>query len=288
MGIPGLWPTDALRGVRLGVSISDSDDLGTLGLTRRHTELALAEIARAVLTSQGGIVYGGRIRPSGFTRFLIHEVQRYGTHPEALTLCLAASEHRKLEPGEMHSLDQQLGARGRVVCLDFDGTEVGHSASGKTPEADARRNGHPNRTGYTAMRRYTIEMSQARVVLGGRLDGFKGSMPGIVEETIYAIEAEQPLYVAAGFGGAAALVARTLGIDDLSWAPKGFPQQPEDERIDESLNRLQAAASDRRRHFGNCGFTRSQLRQLAASYRPAQIASLIVNGLSERFAATLP
>lgn len=287
MGLHTLRPADALSGLRLGVLVSDTADLGMLGLTERHAELGLAEIARAVLNSRGGLVYGGRIKPSGFTQFLVREVQRYGIHADALTVCLAAPEHQRLATEELLAVDRDLGVHGRVVRLDVDGYEVNaqrdefsSSASSAHLAPSAEMNGHRDRDSYTAMRRYVTGVSQARFVLGGRLEGFKGSMPGIIEESIYAVEAGQPLYVAAGFGGAAALVAAALGIDDLSWAPEGFPQRPEDHRIDASLTRLRSAARDSGWCPADCGLDQSQLRQLAASCRPAQIASLVVNGLT--------
>ena len=42
---------------------------------------------------------------------------------------------------------------------------------------------------------------QARVVLGGRVEGYKGAMPGIAEETCLSLEAGQPIFVLGGFGG---------------------------------------------------------------------------------------
>ena len=179
----------------------------------------------------------------------MHEVERYGTHADALTLCLAAPEHQRLTLKELRYLDQDLGVRGKVVCLDAHGNEtnpsVPSSASSAHLESSAHldpkttMNNYQDQDCYTAMRQCVTGinvtgMSQARFVLGGQLNGFKGSMPGIIEESIHAIEAGQPLYVAAGFGGTAALVAAALGIDDLSWAPEGIPttaRQRQDRRI---------------------------------------------------------
>ena len=119
--ISGLDPPDTLRGIRLGVSVSDSADLAMLGLAPRHAELAMGEIARAVLVAGGSLVYGGRVKPSGFTQFLMHEVRRYGRDAASLTLCLAAPEHQRLSRAELDALDRDLGTKGRVVCLDEDG-----------------------------------------------------------------------------------------------------------------------------------------------------------------------
>lgn len=280
MAVSALLPADALCGLRLGVSISDSADLGALGLLPRHAELALAEIARAVLNGRGGLVYGGRIKPSGFTQFLMHEVERYGSHPDALTLCLAEPEHRMLSCDEMRTLAQSLGPHGRVACLDAGGNEIDPGAAPNGSEPTAELNGHHDRQSYSAMRRHITDISHARVLIGGRLAGFKGDIPGIIEEAVYAVEAGQPLYVVAGFGGAAALVAQALDIDDLDWAADGFPKRPHDDRIDESLERLRSTAQRTGWRAASCGFDDSELHQLSASSRPSQIASLVANGLA--------
>ena len=275
-----LLPADALDGIRLGVSVSDSADLATLGLSPRHAELAVAEIARAVLVGGGTLVYGGRVKPSGFTQFLMHEVRRYGRSAEALTLCLAAPEHRRLSRTELDDMDRELGTKGTVVCLDETGAEIEDFLSSAPSEPQPVTDSCMMQASYGSLRRYLGAITDARVILGGHLCDFQGAMPGVIEEAIVAVQAGQPLYVASGFGGAAALAAQALGIDDLAWAPEGFPSRPKDDRIDESLRYLRSAARGGRWSAKSCGLDDIQLRQLAASYRPGEIASLVVNGLA--------
>ena len=275
-----LLPADALDGIRLGVSVSVSADLATLGLSPRHAELAVAEIARAVLVGGGTLVYGGRVKPSGFTQFLMHEVRRYGRSAEALTLCLAAPEHRKLSRTELDDLDSELGTKGTVVCLDETGVEIEDFLSSAPSEPQPVTDRCMMQASYGSLRRYLGAITDARVILGGQLCDFQGALPGVIEEAIVAVQAGQPLYVASGFGGAAALAAQALGIDDLAWAPEGFPSRPIDDRIDESIRQLRSAARGGRWSAKSCGLDDIQLRQLAASYRPGEIASLVVNGLA--------
>lgn len=56
-----------------------------------------------------------------------------------------------------------------------------------------------------------------RIVLGGRLSGFSGFLPGIFEEVLLTLERGVPLYLMGGFGGAAEVIARAL------LAPPGTP-----------------------------------------------------------------
>ena len=60
------------------------------------------------------------------------------------------------------------------------------------------------------MRAEITARTHARIVLGGKPTGFMGTLPGILEETVLAVRARQPLYVLGGFGGAAGLVTRAF------------------------------------------------------------------------------
>ena len=57
--------------------------------------------------------------------------------------------------------------------------------------------------GLTAMRRTMLLQSDARIVLGGRVEGYKGRLPAVAEETLLSLRAGQPVFVLGGFGGCA-------------------------------------------------------------------------------------
>lgn len=64
--------------------------------------------------------------------------------------------------------------------------------------------------------------AHVRIVVGGRMMGYSGIMHGIIEEFKIAIEADHPVYVVGGFGGAARYVANVLsGVteveDSFAW-----------------------------------------------------------------------
>ena len=274
-----LIPRDALDCMRVGISVSDSDDLPRLGLSKAHAELAVAEIARAVLIAGGSLVYGGRLKPSGFTQFLMHEVNRYGRGRDALTLCLAAPEHRRLSWRELDDFDRELGSKARLICLDDAGNPIPDILSSKPPDPETRDEAVAP-AAYSSLRRFMGTITDIRVLVGGNLTTFAGVMPGIMEEAIVAVEHRQPILVAAGFGGAAALVARHLLIDDLAWAPSDFPQRPNDDRIDTGVAMLKEAVATTDWDLASAGLRVDELRQLSASHRAGEIAALVVTGLS--------
>lgn len=280
---PALVRRDALTGVNVGISVSDSVDLDRLGLNARHADLAIGELARAILIAGGHITYGGRLKPSGFTQQLMNEVRRYGTTRHSLTLCLAEPEHRGLSHDELDEVDRQLGTWGRLVTLDASGEPTSwredHPAPSAPLDADERS------SAYSGLRRHMVEATDARVLVGGQLRGFKGAMPGVIEEALLAVEHEQPLYLAGGFGGAATAVARRLNSGAFAWLPDELPLGAEDAAVEAALDELAERSSTAGWSLEKDGLTEEQRSLLAASHRPGEIASLVVLGLSQVFSS---
>lgn len=266
----------------MGISVSDSADLGRLGLEQRHAELAIGELARAILVAGGSMTYGGRIRPSGFTQQLMHEVRRYGESRHSLTICLALPEHRKLSQTELNDLDRQLGTWGRLVYLDHDGRPIDARSEGGIPDND-NLDDSIRIASYGGLRHYIATQTQAQVLVGGQLAGFRGAMPGVIEEAIAAIQASHPVYFAGGFGGAAAAAAKVLAIDPFDWFPPDLPMTADDPQVEASLKALKRVAEDSRWDIFDNGLDEAQRGQLAASHRPGEIASLVVLGLARKF-----
>lgn len=271
---PELVARDALRGITVGISVSDSADLSRLGLTPAHCELAVAELARAIFLAGGTIVYGGRLVPSGFTDILLDELRRYRDDRDALILCVPESEHRRLTNDDLARREQELQASAELVCLDTTGEPINITA-----RADANV---PIDVGaaLTGMRRYITGRCDARVIVGGKLRGFQGTTPGVIEEATLSVQAGQPLYVAGGFGGAAAAVTRALGRETTPWYPPGFPDGADEHQA--ALGHLRAATNAAPPPID--GLSDNERHLLAATHRPGDIASLVVTGLG-RFAA---
>ena len=79
------------------------------------------------------------------------------------------------------------------------------------------------------MREELAELCHLRVCLGGKLSGFSGKIPGIVEEALGALRKSRPVFASAIFGGASRLVAREL---------EGLPADSVDSLSDEARSAL--------------------------------------------------
>lgn len=69
------------------------------------------------------------------------------------------------------------------------------------------------------MRTMRNESSDALVALGGRTEGYKGFLPGVIEEVLIAVNSGKPVYLVGAFGGAIGLlteyVSNERSIDEV-------------------------------------------------------------------------
>ena len=276
-------PPDALRDVRVGLSASVSPDLARLGLLEDHFRLALGEIVRVVLVSSGRLVYGGHLKATGYTAMMIDELHKYARRDRPLTVCLAWSVHRQMPLSELKGAARELGLYGEIVCLDIDGKEI-QPDSDRGDEPGPPLSAEDEQRSLTSLRQYLTDHVNGRLLIGGKRHDFGGRVPGLMEEALSALQAEQPLFLAGGFGGATYEIARVLEVDNGSWFPTATDAPPDDERLVQGRNELQAfRRSDAWAGLRN-GLTDEENRRLAASHRPSDIAGLVGIGLGRVFA----
>jgi hypothetical protein len=96
----------------------------------------------------------------------------------------------------------------------------------------------------------------------------------------------QPLYLAGGFGGVTADVAKALELDDGRWLPSISSSPAPDIRLLAGLEQLTQIAKKTGWKRSDNGLTDGENFLLAASYRPSEIAALVSLGLGRRFAAS--
>ena len=277
-----LLPADALRDVRLGVSASVSPDLPRLGLLEDHFRLVLGEIVRLVLVSSGRLVYGGHLKHTGYTAMMINELHKYARRDRPLTVCLAWSVHRQMSLRALDDAKGELGLYGRLVCLDIDGNEIQpDSDRGDVPAPPL--SGEDEQRSLTSLRRYLTAHVDGRILIGGKRHDFGGRVPGLMEEALFALQAEQPLFLAGGFGGATHEIVRALSVDDGSWLPTVADALPDDERLVQGRNELEAFRRGATWAGLRNGLSDEENRRLAASHRSSDIAALVGMGLGRVF-----
>ncbi|MBL8039214.1 MAG: hypothetical protein JNN16_17060 [Nitrospira sp.] len=277
-----LLPPDALSGVRLGISVSESPDLLRLGLLETHFRLALGEIARCVLVSGGHLAYGGHLKPDGYTPFLVQELERYSRRDRPLRVCLASTEHRRMSLSALEAEKRRLGLYGEIVCLDPDGYEI-DATVGRSEALQTSVDETTQQRGLSGLRRYMSRNTHGRVLIGGKREGFQGEMPGLLEEALFAVEHGQPIYLAGGFGGMTWDIVVALGIDDGNLLPRLPNAAPSDPRVGAGLSSLTNMYWTMGKRSLENGLTWEENQRLAVCYRPSEIAALVSLGLGKRF-----
>nr|VFJ65717.1 MAG: hypothetical protein BECKDK2373B_GA0170837_11539 [Candidatus Kentron sp. DK] len=108
-------------------------------------------------------------------------------------------------------------------------------------------------------------------------------LPSLVEAAVFALEAEQPIYLAGGYGGVTLDMVRALDIDDCDWFAPLPDELASDPRLTDGLERLARIYEERGGKLPDNGLDDLENRQLAATHRPSEIAALIGLGLGRRF-----
>jgi hypothetical protein len=195
-----------LKGKIIGMSVSNSSDLPERGMNHAHLEDAMVECARHLLAQGASLAYGGDLRPGGFTTILFDLVRshnRAGSR-ERVRNFLAWPIHLKLDPVIWRDyLDEMTSYRyGPPTDLGVD------PATFVAP--DDARGRYVWARSLTFMREEMNQRTDARVLLGGQVTGFKGKYPGLLEEALLALRSGKPLYLIGGFGGCTAAVIEVL------------------------------------------------------------------------------
>jgi hypothetical protein len=200
----------------IAISISESADMPVLGLGREHLQDAMAEMARHLLALGARLIYGGDLRQNGFSNLLFEIVARHRRDADeddtrkGVKNYLAWPVHIQQPAAELETQFVEVEDFAEIICLRIDGSSL---------PIDERR-GLPSQTpteqewadGLTFMRIAMMSNSDARIVVGGRVEGYKGAMPGIAEEVLISLKAGKPIFLVGGFGGCTCDIAETLGL----------------------------------------------------------------------------
>lgn len=201
--------TKDVANVIVGVSISEPpvDEMIRLGISELHVRHAFIEVVRHILARGWSIAYGGDLRAAGYTDALFDLVRTYDrrgfTGPERVFSYLAWPIWLDLPASKRADLAN--------VATIFESSRPDGSPR-SLPELNDREPEDLlwNSLALTKMREEMNGDIDARVVLGGRVFGQQGLMPGAFEEAMMALQSGVPLYLAGGFGGCSQLLATAV------------------------------------------------------------------------------
>lgn len=235
---PKKYRSTAMHRNVIAFSISyQRENLLARGLGIEHVRELLIRLARPILRQGASLAYGGNWKETNdnFTYDLLRLIsaeQEDNSHGGADTsLQIGVLYNHSSWPhylGISRRIEAQWINACRIVRVTeqqagFSATEIASDADlqNKTPRAIF--NAAVTRS---AMRRLMtasmfidipganapeeIPPVKARILLGGRLAGFSGFLPGLFEEALVTFESNRPLYILGGFGGAAETLAKAI------------------------------------------------------------------------------
>jgi hypothetical protein len=242
------WPRPS-GAETITVSISESDDARRYGLSKDHFDTLTDEIHLYLLLAGLKIAYGGGLKGdssigSNFTLRLFELVRAYSKLAEGVNsrhlkeailniapwpLYLDYGENEwALFSGEV--ADYKAAPRPNLPWSDDEIFSL--EGRDRTLPSDTPQRRYAWSRGLSAMRELITEHSQARLVIGGKLKGFAGLVPGVVEEAWISLQEKHPLFLIGGFGGAARAVSDLLSGTERpefteDWARQNIPDYDE-------------------------------------------------------------
>ena len=203
----------------IAVSVADSEVLSKHGLTPWHLRTITDEIHLYLLVAGLRIAYGGKLEPEklddpdNFTLRLFNLVTAYRGLATTIGANLAPILNVAPWPLWKSYDDKVLDKFGTIAdleevpCpeLDLSDTELK-----PLPNGFVVPNTIPHQYAWgcsmTAMREKLTVDSFARVVMGGKIEGYKGRYAGLIEEPLLSLRAKKPLFLIGALGGCARLV----------------------------------------------------------------------------------
>ncbi|MEP2705024.1 MAG: hypothetical protein ABJQ71_13660 [Roseibium sp.] len=210
--IGSLTPLAALNGMAIGISISESDQLSSFGIDKHTVNLAVRELAMAIIGQGGRVVFGHDWRENGVMVDIFEfAISHRGVGSERSRSDRPPISNYVAWPCKTSIDDDSQKRFAEVIAVH----EV------KPPLAPNHAMlSETNRQVWSArslshMRLAMTQACDARICLGGKVAGYSGCAAGIVEEAYLALQHGQPLFISSIFGGASAEFIRQLEGEPL-------------------------------------------------------------------------
>lgn len=210
---------EILSNTKIGISISEvlGVEFSDHHIHADHLVRLAQDIARHLLARSATLIYGGDLRPSGFTEFILDEARIL---KDRLAETAPHVENHLAWP--LYVSDADVTAwRARyhqvmktIKCKIPDDVANGLDEETFLP-ANTCQNSYIWSRCLTEMRKNSISSSNARICAGGKLTGYKGKMPGVLEEIILAIDEQKPIFLLGAFGGVVGEICKLILTPDV-------------------------------------------------------------------------
>lgn len=205
---------DCLLQQKVGISISDvqGDNFSSNHIHPDHLIRLTQDIARHLLARSATLIYGGDLRPGGFTEFVLDEAailkERIGSELPNVENHLAWPLHVS-EP-EIVAWRAKYSEVMKTVEHEIPSDVANGLAQDVFLPPTTPENVYIWSRCLTEMREKSIASSTVRICSGGKLSGYRGKMPGVLEEIALAFRSQKPTFLLGAFGGVVGSVCSLL------------------------------------------------------------------------------
>ena len=179
---------DKIVSKKIAISISQSPDINQKGLRLEHLQILMIEVARYLIFSGATLIYGGDLgykSSFNFTQILAELFRAYNR----------LGNQKRLLNYSVEPFSKNID-----IKIENDYMDVIEFKKIKSNECnfDDRKAISQN---LTIMREEITKDMDIKVAVGGKISGFSGFYPGVLEEVYLALDSNKPVILIYGCGG---------------------------------------------------------------------------------------
>lgn len=198
-----------LNNKKVAISVSINEDLEKIGFSEQHLNDISIEIARYIIANDGTALYGGDLRENGFTYYFSE----------------LSNQYKKTNEKTFKFVNYFVFPNTKLlthdVRIDFHSKqiEIKEILVPKTVSIDEQKEYKPTHCiedrysfceCFKEMRIQMAKDCSARILVGGKSTNYLGYIPGVIEEALYTLKENKPLFLVGGFGGATEKLIRLI------------------------------------------------------------------------------
>lgn len=206
---------------KVGISVSENEDLGFLGYSNVHLRDLTIEIARHLLINNYILVYGGDLRREGFTEMFSDLAYQYRSIGNQRTFYFENYFAYPIYCSLTRQSEFELKKNKTNIIKVLPPQGLGADANIYLPPS-TNENKFVWAKSLTYMRNQMISGTNGRILIGGKCNNYLGKLPGIIEEAKITLLQNKPLYLIGAFGGAAKQVINAVLGQDFSFTDSNF------------------------------------------------------------------
>lgn len=206
---------------KVGISVSENEDIGFLGYSNVHLRDLTIEIARHLLINNYILVYGGDLRREGFTEMFSDLAYQYRSIGNLKTFYFENYFAYPIYCSLTRQNELDLKKNKTTFIKVFPPEGIGADAHTYLPPS-TNENKFVWAKSLTYMRNQMISNTNARILVGGKCNNYLGKFPGIIEEAKITLLQNKPLYLIGAFGGAAKQVINAVSGQGFSFTDSDF------------------------------------------------------------------